>query len=231
MRNTFSSLVCITALMFFLPLMGMAPAVSAAQPLPADINTAWENAGAIPGWMGIQAGVWVRQATGQSGEVPAFRFNQWSPGVIPQLPQPQERFGLDLTKTEITDFGLEELSGFTWQLRILDLANTQVSDAGLPELAVLNHLESLDLEHTQVTNLNGLAGFTQLQTLYLGSTRVTDTGLKELTPLRQLQTLDLDNTYVTDAGLEQLAGRYPNTGVKPRRHRDHRCGSWAVGRS
>ncbi|HTV46819.1 MAG TPA: sigma-70 family RNA polymerase sigma factor [Phycisphaerae bacterium] len=198
--------------------------------LPADIVAAWEKAGAQSGWMDSQ-GNWYLSTDGQPGEVPAFRFKQWTPWILFQLPEPNQNFGLDLESTNITNSGLKELAGFTQllalnlgydqvtdaglkeldsltQLQVLVLGGNQVTGAGMKELAGLAQLNYLDLSFTHATDsgLNGLADLTQLQTLDLNNTYVTDTGLKELSGLTQLQTLDLDyDANVTDAGLNELA--------------------------
>jgi Leucine-rich repeat (LRR) protein len=150
------------------------------QPLPANISNAWENAGAQSAWMRIAGGI-----------SPAFRFRYWTPGVISQLPPPDQSFDLDLEDSNITDSDLKELTkelvGFT-QLRGLYLDDTKVTDAGISQLDSL----------------------TQLRLLSLSNTSVTDVGLMELTDLIQLQELDLSGTQVTDAGVAELQKKLLN---------------------
>ncbi|HTV48765.1 MAG TPA: leucine-rich repeat domain-containing protein [Phycisphaerae bacterium] len=180
--------------------------VSGQQTLSVDIFAAWEKSGAQSGWMNTQGG-WSNSITGQPGEVPAFRFTQLTSGIISQLPTPNKGFGIDLHNTNMTDSGLEELSGFT-SLQSLDLSgDDQVTDMGLQKLAGLTQLQYLNLNGTQVTDasLQEIAGFTQLQTLNLDNTSVSDVGLKELVSLTQLHTLDLGDTQVSDTGLKELA--------------------------
>ena len=104
------------------------------QPLPEDVVRAWQQAGAKVCWMGI----------GQSGQlqfaeqpapkfVPAFRFTEIKSGLWANLPTPTVPFGLDLSRTQVTDAGLKHLAGLT-NLQSLHLHNTQVTDAGVAKL-------------------------------------------------------------------------------------------------
>jgi serine/threonine protein kinase len=180
-------------------------------PPPTNIYAAWENAGAQSGWMiRLPAAVnghggWDDQA--QPGDIPAFRFVEWTPGIVYKLPPPKQSFGLDLSKTHMTDAGLKELAGFT-QLRRLYLDGTDVTDAGMKELAGFMQLQSLNLVDTHVTDsgLRQLASLTQLQMLNLNDTQIADAGLQILVGLKQLRFLGLRNTHVTDAGLKEIAG-------------------------
>ena len=51
---------------------------------------------------------------------------------------------VDLSRTKVTDDGLEHLKGLT-QLRVLNLRETSVSDSGLVNIDALTNLEELDL--------------------------------------------------------------------------------------
>src|ERR1700677_1350152 len=148
--------VCLLALALILlggP-RGLAQKQGSASPLPADIVAAWSKAGARVGWLvpseygflGFQA-----QANGTDGEVPAFHFENWHPGVLGQLPKPEGAFGLCLYRTQIADAGLKELAGLT-SLQSLSLHGTKVTDAGLKDLAGLKSLQLLDLGQTGVTD-------------------------------------------------------------------------------
>ena len=123
---------------------------------------------------------------GKKGEMPAFGFPKWSAVVLDNLPQPQAAFGLDLSKTQVTDAGLEDLAGLKC-LQWLNLSDTNVTDAGLKELT----------------------GLKSLQTLWLDGTNVTDRGLKKLAGLTSLQWLGLHDTYVTHAGVAELQKALP----------------------
>jgi hypothetical protein len=154
----------------------------APKPLPKELVTAWEKAGAKAGW--IRAGKYgypefIPGQSGQHGDLPAFRFVSWKGGVSPQLPAPEVPFGLDLSYIQITDAGLKELAGLK-QLQAMSVGATKITDAGLKELA----------------------GLKQLQTLFLYGAQITDAGLKELAGLKQLQSLALAGTKITEAGLK-----------------------------
>ena len=172
-----------------------------AQPLPTDVVSAWEKAGASVGWFGPAStgrfgpdrrnGYWQfntqREELDVARSVPTFKIHAWREGMLAKLPAPARAFGLDLSETHVTDAGLKELAGLK-QLTTLDLFGTQVTDAGLKELA----------------------GLMQLTTLYLSETQVTDAGLKELAGLKQLTTLDLSYTRVTATGTAELGKALPH---------------------
>lgn len=93
-------------------------------------------------------------------------------------------------------------------LETLDFDHSQLTDAGLAHLSGLADLQVLSLADTQVTDA-GLAHLERLANLWLLSlndTPVTDAGLKHLDGLTNLTTLYLWGTGVTDAGLEHLKG-------------------------
>jgi RNA polymerase sigma factor (sigma-70 family) len=173
--------------------------------VPRDSRAAWEAAGAQSGWMN-QQGAWDDSANGRRGEIPAFLFKQWTPGVISRLPPPALGFGLVLNSTNITDADVKELTGLT-RLRQLNLSGTQVTDTGLHELASLTQLQGLGLGYSHVTDAgtNELVSLIHLRWLSLGGIQMTNSGMKQLAGLTQLQALDLIDTGVTDADLEQLA--------------------------
>jgi len=182
-------------------------------PLPEDIEKAWAAAGFEIGWMRIKINErytpaqleFVPRGEGQKGDIPAFRLRAWQTGLLPNLPEPQVPFGLDLS-LRLTDSGLVDLRGLN-NLQWLDLRETQITDAGLKELAALKNLQWLDLSRTQITDagLKELAALKNLQWLNLSLTKITDAGLKELAALKNLQGLDLSRTQITDAGLKELA--------------------------
>jgi hypothetical protein len=93
------------------------------------IIAAWKNAGARFGWSGEHV-----PAYGLFGNIPGFRLYQWTPGVISELPAPDQGFGLDLQDTSINDSGLKELAGFT-HLQVLYLSRTLVTVAGIKALS------------------------------------------------------------------------------------------------
>ena len=76
----------------------------------------------------------------------------------------------------------------------LDLDGTEVSD--LSPLSTLESLQSLDLDNTQVSDLSPLSALESLQSLHLNDTQVSD--LSPLSTLESLQSLHLNDTQVSD---------------------------------
>jgi Leucine-rich repeat (LRR) protein len=76
----------------------------------------------------------------------------------------------------------------------------------------LASLESLDIDHTRITDagLAKLAGLTKLTALTLDSVDLTDAGVAHLAGIGSLRELDLYHTLVTDKGFEQLQKALPN---------------------
>src|SRR4029079_14479577 len=96
------------------------------EPLPADVGAAWKEAGADPGWMSIDKQGRFRFRPGEegkAGEVAAFAWRYWKPGVLDKLPPPAQPFGLNLRIAKVTDAGLKELAGLK-QLLMLCLGGT-----------------------------------------------------------------------------------------------------------
>jgi hypothetical protein len=186
-------------------------AAPAAKPLPHEVQQAWVQAGAEPGWMGIMSETVALDFKPTPEEmndaVPAFRFKVWTEGTASKLPSPKTPFGLFLVGTEATDAELKELATLE-SLQMLDLSFTKLSDAGLKNLSSMKSLTVLDLFATQVTDvgMKELAKLQNLQALDLRVLPITDAGLKELAGLKSLKTLDLIGTKITDAGLKGLAG-------------------------
>jgi len=114
--------------------------------------------------------------------------------------------GVFLSKSEITDKGLQTLGGIK-TLEVLDLGNaSKVTDAGMKQIAALKTVTDLRLEKVGLTDagLKDLAAL-DLVNLDLNGTSVTDAGVKELAGLKSLKKLQLTNTRITDAGLKELA--------------------------
>src|SRR5262249_14814796 len=124
------------------------------KPLPKEIVAAWKKAGAQVGWMRVEESGSIRflpEEKGVAGDLPALRFSPWKRGVSGTLPAPAAAFGLDLSRTEVTDAGLNALAGFQ-SLQALNLGATEVTDAGLKALAGLKRLQTLRLFFTNVTD-------------------------------------------------------------------------------
>lgn len=88
------------------------------------------------------------------------------------------------------------------------LAESPVQDRHLSLVARFQHLKSLYLEHTPVTNssMQQLSGLVGLRHLSLGSTQIDDRGIRSLTRLTKLQWLWLDRTGVSDDSVDVLVG-------------------------
>lgn len=88
------------------------------------------------------------------------------------------------------------------------MAECAVDDRQLSLVAKFDHLRSLFLEHTPVTNdlLKHLSGQTELRELSLGNTRIDNEGLRSLAALTNLHSLWIDRTRVSDESIEVLIG-------------------------
>jgi hypothetical protein len=80
------------------------------------------------------------------------------------------------------------------ELRVVDLSQSTLSD--LTPFADLSHLETLDVDFTQVADLGPIAGRSTLTELELHQTKVVDLG--PLTGLRALTKLSVSETAVSD---------------------------------
>jgi Leucine-rich repeat (LRR) protein len=91
-------------------------------------------------------------------------------------------------------------------IRSLDLSRTPVTDAGLEKLRGLQELTTLRLNSTKVTGVGllELKDLKKLTTLELGDTEVTDAGLRALKELKQLTDLQISGAQLTDKVLGVL---------------------------
>ncbi len=183
--------------------------VKAKKNLAPAVVTAWEQAGALVGWLAVsEYGEWryLEDKPDDVDSLPVFLWPEYMPGAIAKLPSPGVPFALGLGGTKIDNVGLKGLTRLQ-NLRSLDISHTRVTDAGLGQLAAIKSLRNLDLGASAVTDkgLKALAGVKSLRNLYFGSTAVADAGIKALVELEDLQTLYLYNTKVTDACLKDLA--------------------------
>src|SRR5262249_26770946 len=67
-------------------------------PNSAQVVAIWQKAGATPGWLSRTPGGALQFGEGggapQPGDLPAFGFNSFQPGLVAQLPSPGFAFGL-----------------------------------------------------------------------------------------------------------------------------------------
>ncbi|MFP6765183.1 MAG: hypothetical protein VB858_16255, partial [Planctomycetaceae bacterium] len=107
-------------------------------------------------------------------------------------------------------------------LRVLDLGNTQTTAAGISHLAQLERLESLNLWSTELSGNGGLTALEKLphlESLELDETQIDDTALLSLTRMPKLSYTELWHTDVTRAGVARLQKQRPRLTVRsnPRR--------------
>ena len=113
---------------------------------------------------------------------------------------------LYLVKTKLDDAAISDLSMFS-ELQKLSLNdNERVTNASLKEIGKLKRLRWLSLGHTQVTDLNEIAGLEQLESLFVPGTKIKDASLDNLVNLKKLSELYLGGSGVTDAGLKSVSG-------------------------
>ena len=93
----------------------------------------------------------------------------------------------------------------------VDVARSQITDAHMVGLRRLDHLETLNVVGTRITDagLKEVGEMPSLRRLILARTGITDACLAPISRLKDLEELNLDNTAVTDAGLERV-GRLAN---------------------
>lgn len=107
-------------------------------------------------------------------------------------------------------FGDEDLEPAKELLRLnsIDLSHTQVTDVGLSHVKVLSLLYHLDLTGLTITDagLESLSHLRKLSLLQLQSTQITDKGMKYVGGLDELEGLDLEKTHITSVGLGHVSG-------------------------
>jgi len=114
---------------------------------------------------------------------------------------------LNLQSSGVSVDDLKKLPGMLPKLKGLKLGWLKV-DGAVRDLAALKNLQSLDLFHTDLTDVGakGLAGMPELQKLYVWNTEITDEGLANVKGLGKLKLLYMSDTKVTDAGMAHLSG-------------------------
>ena len=138
--------------------------------------------------------------------VPAFPLSEGQQALQVRCNQADEAFG---------DEELALLAPLAPKIAWLDLSKTDVTDAGMDNLAEMEALRRLYLKHTAVGDdgLAALAGLGALAYLNLFGAQVTDEGLRHLGALESLETVYLWQTGVTEAGAEELRARRPELEV------------------
>jgi hypothetical protein len=112
---------------------------------------------------------------------------------------------LDITLCPVQDESFVHVASMKG-LRKLRAANTLITSRALQSLAVLEHLEELDLSATEVddSGIPYLAGLRRLRRLDLSGNQITDAAIDTLMQLPALEELNLYRTKITNAGLSRL---------------------------
>lgn len=101
---------------------------------------------------------------------------------------------LDLTKSPVTEAGLQVLSSFP-RLKVLNLTGCQISNNALRKLPDCQHLEVLILADTPIDSgaMVHVGQLAELQELSLAGTALSDAGFVSLKGLKNLEVLQVDN--------------------------------------
>jgi internalin A len=187
-------------------------------PVPPEIVKEWCDAGATVGWMkdsppkmGVHRFWEPWREKGETGAIPAFRFQGNVGGVLEKLPDPKTAFGLDFHCGFYAGVTLKELAKFK-NLHSLCIGGVQgKAYADLKDLSDLTSLRGLYLFYLPVTDaqLKHVTALKALQVLDLSHTAITDVGLKELAELKGLKSLHLLSTEVTATGIAALQKTLP----------------------
>jgi hypothetical protein len=146
-------------------------------------------------------------------------FGLWSLYVAPYRQQLESRSVVNRLKGQLIPAMAEGPGWQRWLVTTLlgkdafvrivnvNLSNQPVDDDALRSLAGLCFLESLSLDHTNVTHksLETLRAMPRLRELSLKYTNVSDRGAQQLGSLRNLQDLILTGTKISDASIDLLA--------------------------
>jgi Leucine-rich repeat (LRR) protein len=181
-------------------------------------------------WIGAEGGSFTRDA---AGEIVAVDFTgAWITDAdlrrLASLPHLRK---LNLTRTKITDVGMEHLAKLTgvtdlnlyyaeyftedgiahlkgWTaLERLNLRGAKVTSKVFPMLGRLSSLKSLDIAYTQIDDdgFEELAALPKLAELAIGGNRLTGSCLPLLKPIASLRRLDVGGMQRVDSGLWGLA--------------------------
>jgi hypothetical protein len=115
---------------------------------------------------------------------------------------------LHLSKTQLTDKGLEHIRNFA-SLNVLELSQTRISDDGLVHLAALANLMRLSLCGTRITanGLMHLQALPSLKILELDWADIDDRALATFERMSALRNLHLKGTRTTYSAIEAFSKR------------------------
>ncbi|XP_009626037.1 uncharacterized protein [Nicotiana tomentosiformis] len=126
---------------------------------------------------------------------------------------------LNLSRTKLSNAGLEILAGFVPNLETLLLSYTAIDDYAIPFMSTMPLLKSINLSGTNIrgmvnevdsdpnciSSLSGLCNLDHLERLDLEETRIKDSALAPLPSFRKLSYLFLRSGSLTDTSLHQLS--------------------------
>jgi hypothetical protein len=112
---------------------------------------------------------------------------------------------LYLSRSLLTDRGLNALAGHPSIREIYFLTATSITDESGRVFATMPRLESLRIYHSKISKLSSLAGCRRLRELHLTASKsIDDAALRGIEELQQLEELDLRVTNVKGANLGPL---------------------------
>lgn len=130
---------------------------------------------------------------------------------------------LSVQSTGISGEGLQHLTACE-NLTTLDVGYNPITSSGMIQIGQLTQLKKLTLTHAWLprrtdafadSDLQSLAGLTNLETLNLRLNNITDAGLTHLHGLKNLRSLSIPrNKEVTSAGIEELERALPECSIK-----------------
>jgi len=124
-------------------------------------------------------------------------------------------------RSSFNDADLKTLEAVGDHLTSLDLAGTQVSDLGVAQMASTKNLKMIRLSETRVTDacIDTLLAMPDLESVNLYGTKITDCGVLKLSGLSRLKRLYLWKTEVSDGAIQTLQKSLPSCeiirGVSP----------------
>jgi hypothetical protein len=151
----------------------------------------------------------------ESRSLTFLRFTDTSiTDMRPLSPRLHAILGLEIENSQLTDAGIEPLSGAT-RIEGLTIAGSRMTDAGLDHLASLTSLERLRLDRSANTDagLARLRSLKALVTLSLTETKLTDSSVETLAGFPSLRDLNLDRSGISPAGIERLKKALPKARI------------------
>ena len=95
----------------------------------------------------------------------------------------------------------------------LEMPKAQLTPEMLESLSRLNHIETLNLTESSISNLESLSQLNKLTYLFLRRTQISDEDLAVLSRMTQLKIIVLSETRVTPAAVNALRAQLPNCDI------------------